>query len=106
MFIDKEGKDRFMCEDEGQGYAEEADSMAIMMTTGPAGDLKKTPGGKVSVRLGSSLQVVDVYVKLFIMKKIYFHLLVIAMVGLIAYSNSFNVPFQFDDLRIIPIILS
>ena len=36
------------------------------------------------------------------MKKIYFHLLVIAMVGLIAYSNSFNVPFQFDDLRIIP----
>jgi len=36
------------------------------------------------------------------MKKIYFHLLIITIVGLIAYSNSFNVPFQFDDLRIIP----
>jgi len=52
MFIDKEGKDRYMCEDKGQGYAEEADSMAVMMTTGPAGDLKKTPGSRVSVRLG------------------------------------------------------
>ena len=40
-------------------------------------------------------------VKLAIMKKMRFHLLVIAIVGLIAYSNSFSVPFQFDDLRII-----
>ena len=31
------------------------------------------------------------------MKKIYFHLIVIAIVGLAAYSNSFEVPFQFDD---------
>ncbi len=36
------------------------------------------------------------------MKKTYLHILVIAIVGLIAYSNSFSVPFQFDDLRIIP----
>lgn len=36
------------------------------------------------------------------MKKTYLHVLVIAIIGLVAYSNSFNVPFQFDDLRIIP----
>lgn len=53
LLIDKEGKDRYMCKDKGQGYAEEADSMAIMMTPGPAGDMKKTPGGKVSVHLGA-----------------------------------------------------
>jgi hypothetical protein len=53
MLIDKEGKDRYMCNDKGQGYAEEPDSIAIMMTTGPAGDLKKTPGDKISVRLGA-----------------------------------------------------
>jgi len=31
------------------------------------------------------------------MKKTYLHILVIAIVGIISYSNSFNVPFQFDD---------
>jgi protein O-mannosyl-transferase len=36
------------------------------------------------------------------MKKISFHLLVIAIVGLIAYSNTFDVPFQFDDHWNIP----
>lgn len=53
MFIDKGGKDRYMCRDKGQGYAEEADSMAIMMTTVPAGGLKNTLGGKVPVRFGT-----------------------------------------------------
>jgi hypothetical protein len=52
MLIDKGGKDRYMCKDKGQGYAEETDSMAIMMTTAPAGGLKKTAGSGVSVRLG------------------------------------------------------
>ena len=31
------------------------------------------------------------------MKKTYLHILAITIVGLIAYSNSFSVPFQFDD---------
>jgi len=53
VLIDKEGKDRYMCKDKGQGYAEEADSIAIMMTAGPACDLKKRPEDKVSVRLGT-----------------------------------------------------
>ena len=35
------------------------------------------------------------------MKKIYFHILAVAIVGFIAYSNSFSVPFQFDDIRVI-----
>jgi len=52
ILIDKEGKDRYMCKDKGQGYAEETDGMAIMMTSGTAGDLKKTPVDRVSVRLG------------------------------------------------------
>src|ERR1700690_3438237 len=37
----------------------------------------------------------------FFTKNIYFHLLVIAIAGLIAYSNSFTVPFQFDDRGVI-----
>lgn len=53
MLIDKGGKDRYMCKDKGQGYSEEADSMAIMMTTVPAGGLKKTSGSKMSVRFGA-----------------------------------------------------
>ena len=32
------------------------------------------------------------------MKKMPFHLLLIALVGLAAYSNTFSVPFQFDDI--------
>jgi len=53
MFIDKGGKGRYMCRDKGQGYAEETDGLAIMMTTVPAGGLKNTPGSKVSVRFGT-----------------------------------------------------
>ncbi|MGC2064154.1 MAG: tetratricopeptide repeat protein [Thermodesulfovibrionales bacterium] len=34
-------------------------------------------------------------------KNIYFHLFLIAMAGLLAYSNSFTVPFQFDDRGVI-----
>jgi hypothetical protein len=52
VLMDKEGKDRYMCRDKGQGFAEEADSMAIMLTTGPAGGREKKPEGRVSVRLG------------------------------------------------------
>jgi len=35
------------------------------------------------------------------MKKTHFHLLIIAIAGLMAYSNCFSVPFQFDDRGII-----
>ena len=37
-----------------------------------------------------------------IIEKISFHLLLIAIIGLAAYSNTFDVPFQFDDFNNIP----
>jgi hypothetical protein len=52
VFIDGGGKDLYQCRDRGQGFAAEADSIAIMMTPGPAGELKTPDQGKLSVRLG------------------------------------------------------
>ncbi len=31
----------------------------------------------------------------------YFHIIIIALLGLLVYSNTFNVPFQWDDQRFI-----
>ena len=52
VLVDKEGKDRYACKDRGQGFADAADSMAIIISKGPADDLKNEAEEKVSVRLG------------------------------------------------------
>jgi hypothetical protein len=51
LFIDIEGENRFLHEDKGQGFAEEADSIGIMIT-GPAGEQKSRAGDTLSIRLG------------------------------------------------------
>ena len=52
ILMDREGKDRYDCRDKGQGFAEEAGSIAIMIATGPSADLKNALKEKVSLRLG------------------------------------------------------
>lgn len=52
VFIDREGENSYLSTDKGQGFAEEAPSMAIMIATEPADSLKAAGEGKVAVRLG------------------------------------------------------
>ena len=51
LFIDMAGKDRYSCRGEGQGFATEADSAAIMITPGRAGGPESGGSGKMSIKL-------------------------------------------------------
>jgi hypothetical protein len=51
VLTDSAGKDSYWCRERGQGFAEEADGMGVMIAGRPAG-LKNAAQEKVSVRLG------------------------------------------------------
>jgi hypothetical protein len=52
VLTDSEGKDLYWCRERGQGFAEEADSLAIMIATEPSADRKQEAGDGVFIRLG------------------------------------------------------
>jgi len=52
VFTDSRGEDHFVCREKGQGFAEAADSLAIMIARNPADNLKNALEETLSVRLG------------------------------------------------------